>query len=291
MSNWNIVLDSQGLDESTGAKVFDYLEHYGYLHNSVMSGAVNPDEAVATVFKAVADFQSNAGLPPVGTVDTTTLNTMNQPRCGCLDVQRQGALEARWRKMELTYTVQNYVQFLSISEQDDILEQAFQDWENVSPLKITRVISGSRADIVISTGRGRNDGFDGPSGTLAWAYLPNGNDQPLLMRFDLDEKWVKEGGSGILLRNVACHEFGHLLGLDHSRQPKALMAPFYSPAVVTPQLVDDIPRIQSLYGVPTNPPQPPTPPTPPTPGRKVVMFEIEGEITKIMAPGFTVTKN
>ena len=48
--------------------------------------------------------------------------------------------------------------------------------------------------------------------------------------------------------NVACHEFGHLLGLTHSKKPGALMAPYYNPFIATPQQDDDIVRVQKLYG-------------------------------------------
>ena len=45
-----------------------------------------------------------------------------------------------------------------------------------------------------------------------------------------------------------CHEFGHLLGMGHSANNKALMAPFY--AYKTPFRLhsDDIRGIQSMYG-------------------------------------------
>ena len=292
MSNWHIIADQLGGNEATARAVHEYLHHYGYLCGNVLSGAVNPADARVTIAEAVANVQTITGRPATGELDADTYAAMCRPRCGCLDVQRSLAESLRWRKQELTYTVERYVNRLSQSTQDDIFEAAFAAWESVAAIKITRVIGGSRADITISAGSGPSDNFDGPSGVLAWAYMPTGQDSPLQMKFDLAEPWTHDAtAAGVLLLNVACHEFGHLLGLEHSRNPKALMAPYYSPAISVPQADDDIPRIRALYG-PAGPaaPQPPTSP-PIAPGRKVVIFEIAGDIEKIMCPGDTITKN
>lgn len=55
--------------------------------------------------------------------------------------------------------------------------------------------------------------------------------------------------SGANLFYVAAHEFGHSLGLSHSKDPNALMYPVYrkfDPSVLLHQ--DDITGIQYLYG-------------------------------------------
>jgi len=288
MSNWHAVIESTGAGESTTQEVKAYLEHYGYLAGNILAGSLSESQTVALFAQALSELQSAGGLPPTGFLDEPTRELIARKRCGCLDVVHcapLNVLEAKWRKNKLTYAVQGYVSGLPQSEQDDIIEFAWQQWENVANFTIERIAAGT-PDIIISVGRGRAQGFDGPSGTLAWAYLPTGSDSQLLMRFDLDETWVKTG-SGIRLLNVATHEFGHLLGLDHSRVNSALMAPFYNEMVSAPQQADDIPRIQSLYGAAgaQPPPVPPTAPPPPS-GRKVIMFEIDGKITKIMADGF-----
>jgi matrix metalloproteinase-14 (membrane-inserted) len=138
-----------------------------------------------------------------------------------------------------------------------LIQLAFDQWAAHGDLKFTRVNTQSKARLILSTGKGRKDNFDGPGNTLAWAYLPQGNSYngQLLMRFDLDETWITRAGDrGILYLNVACHEFGHMLGLDHSRVKTALMAPYYAPRVTKPVENDDVKRIVKLYGRATNPP-------------------------------------
>lgn len=235
-----------------------YLQAFGYA--PVVRGLTPP---TAPQTDALALFQDFAGLPQTRDLDAATMDKMRQPRCGVADISRTGVELARWRKNRLTYFVEEYVNGITKEVQTAQLRAAWADWQASCDIKLTETDRATTADIVISIGKGRPDNFDGPSGTLAWAYLPNGNDQQLLMRFDVDEQWTVNG-NGIRLRNVACHEFGHLLGLEHSRVQTALMAPFYSAAVVSPQQNDDVSRVKALYGPPIGGPPDPPPPTDPS---------------------------
>lgn len=54
--------------------------------------------------------------------------------------------------------------------------------------------------------------------------------------------------SGYSLFLVAAHEFGHALGLEHSEDPGALMAPIYTFTKTLSLSNDDVKGIQELYG-------------------------------------------
>lgn len=244
-----------------------YLEYY-YVNPDVAKSLKSEDE----IKKLTKQFQKMFGLTANGKLDSKTVKAMKYtPRCGCPDyevVAENRRASSKWGLNELKYYIESYVGGLSKSDQDDLNALAFKQWSDVADLKFTRVKSKSSANLILSTGRGRRYNFDGPSGTLAWAYLPNGSNYrgQLLMRYDLDETWVKSTSQrGILFLNVACHEFGHFLGLGHSSKRGALMAPYYTPGVTKPVANDDISRIQRLYGKPQSEPDEPDPTDPPTP--------------------------
>ena len=107
------------------------------------------------------------------------------------------------------------------------------------------------ANMIIGVSNRKRSGFGRSGGILAWAQLPSNRhyDGQLWSMFDAAEDWtLPPSAQGILFRAVCAHEIGHLLGLGHSQFKGALMYPYYSEHIETPQEQDDIPRIQRLYG-------------------------------------------
>ncbi|KAM4722162.1 72 kDa type IV collagenase [Rhinophrynus dorsalis] len=66
--------------------------------------------------------------------------------------------------------------------------------------------------------------------------------------YDDDRKWGFCPDQGYSLFLVAAHEFGHALGLEHSDDPGALMAPIYTYIKNFRLSQDDVTGIQDLYG-------------------------------------------
>jgi hypothetical protein len=275
-----------GLKKGSKAKavapVQAYLEEFGYLeadhtpfeHDSVFMRRTSDDHVLeeplaarageldeATI-EALKRFQEFAGLEVTGKIDEATREKMNAKRCGCPDTSAalSGMAEyvtgaGKWNTNELTYSFQNYTADIPDATIRWAIDHAFALWSAETPLRFRRVADGTTGDIVIRFVTGdHGDGapFDGPSNVLAHAFYPF-NPDPIRgdSHFDDAEQWTVNipAGGGIDLVTVAAHEFGHALGLRHSADSSALMAPFYVGArrFLSP---DDIQGIQSLYGGP-----------------------------------------
>ncbi|XP_026871243.2 collagenase 3-like [Electrophorus electricus] len=201
----------------------------------------------------LTEMQEFFRLNVTGVLDSETLEVMKKPRCGVPDVSAYAVSpgQHKWSKNQLTYRIENYTPDMTAAEVDDSIHRALQVWARVTPLRFTRIHSGT-ADIMISFGVGdHGDGypFDGPNGFLAHAFFPSpgiGGDA----HFDDDETFTFTSTQGYNLFLVAAHEFGHSMGLEHSKDPGALMHPTYSYRNINtftlPQ--DDVNGIQALYG-------------------------------------------
>ncbi|CAD5220575.1 unnamed protein product [Bursaphelenchus xylophilus] len=132
------------------------------------------------------------------------------------------------------------------------LHRAFSAWSSVSSLKFIELTSEQKgiADLSISFLKGRHGDelpFDGPDGIVAHAFYPTVG----VLHFDADEKWTLNRDDGINLYQTALHEIGHLLGLEHSTDPRAVMFPKNRPFNPGFELADDDVRgIRRLYAPP-----------------------------------------
>lgn len=106
--------------------------------------------------------------------------------------------------------------------------------------------------------------FNGPGGVLAHGYYPpvNGDTAAGDMHFDTGDCWEAAfdgtGDGCFSIFQVAAHELGHALGLDHTGVPGSLMNPFYTEAFAGPQ-ADDIAGMVFIYGPAVPPPPVPEP--------------------------------
>ncbi|XP_053312473.1 collagenase 3-like [Spea bombifrons] len=248
-------------------KAQEYINQY-YSEIPILRRMTNPIE------EKIKTMQNFFGLNITGKIDDATMEVILKPRCGVPDVQRYSYFpeKPKWEKTTITYRIINYTPDIAESEVNSAISRALQLWSDVTPLNFVRLYSGD-ADIMISFGsrvHGDFFPFDGPSGVLAHAFAPSegiGGDA----HFDEEETWtLGQQGTNIFL--VAAHEFGHSLGLEHSKDPSALMYPTVNPnTYVNPAQyklsADDIAGIQALYGA-RNPSVPKPNPKPTQPLRQ-----------------------
>ena len=182
-------------------------------------------------------------------------------------------LKIRWKKQALTYFIGSFTNQLDAQTQRQIIAQAFGTWAAAVPLGFQEVASADLADFVIGFGEGTHcelyqlansnclslqdpaGSFDGPGGILAHCYFPPGGGGTAAgdCHFDAGETWSGDpfdtNPAAVRMIEVAIHELGHGLGLDHSADTGSVMFASYSSANVKIQLgQSDITTIQRLYG-------------------------------------------
>lgn len=152
-----------------------------------------------------------------------------------------------------------------------LIRDAFQSWEDVADIDFVEVADGNQSDVRLGW-----DTIDGPFNIVGEAASRGSKTTETLfsiteaeIRFDEGENWstTQTAARGeVGLYQVALHEIGHILGLNHTDDPETIM--YVSDISDLPGLTaGDIEGVQAFYGPAQNATPQPTPaPTPaPTP--------------------------
>jgi len=242
-----------------------YLRQFGYLDTPMAEKLANITDERDPLKSAIKGFQRMAGIDMTGTMDNETMTKMMMPRCGEKDMMGMGNVARRRKRFaaqgsKWTKNVVNY-QFVGPLTKDldpkiikSEVQKAFDIWSSAVPeLKFKE---GSPVDIevkFVTRDHGDGNAFDGPGKVLAHAFFPQyGGD----IHFDDDETFTSETKSGTNLLQVAIHELGHSMGLEHSDVKEAIMYPFYRGYVPNVKLhSDDIAGMKYIYQGMTRPVQ------------------------------------
>ncbi|KAF9595888.1 hypothetical protein IFM89_005374 [Coptis chinensis] len=261
-------------------KLKRYLEKFGYLQYNDHSTHANDEEFDDQLESAVKVYQLNYGLNETGTLDSRTMEMMLRPRCGVPDIingttrMRSGKMKRhqhgplsfhiapqfaffsgrpKWpyTQANLTYRFRSSVEVIDLQTLRPVIAQAFAKWEFVIPFTFSEAQeSQTHWNITIGFHKldhGDRHAFDGPGGVLAHAFEPTVG----WFHYDADENWSPNPNTNqIDLESIAVHEIGHVLGLQHSAIPEAVMYGLFSPGEQKRELhSDDILGIRTLYGL------------------------------------------
>jgi hypothetical protein len=193
---------------------------------------------------AIRQYQIFNGLEQTGIVEPRTAHVMARRRCGLPDFNISGRDKpCKWPMSQITYFANLTLPGISDKQAKQAYAIAFEQWALVCDIEPVRVDSPDVANIFAQSGKGKANGLDARGGTLAWSELPCDVTQNMQLdqMFDEAEDWTFDMAVAVI-----CHEIGHALGLAHLSKGN-LMAPYYDPAVSTPQK-GDISEITALYG-------------------------------------------
>jgi hypothetical protein len=141
-----------------------------------------------------------------------------------------------FRKLEIRYFIER-LPLIQSSNPRKLLEQAWQSWMKVCGLVATECASADVSNVVVTVNE-----IDGPGNVLADAHVGPPERIRLQLRFDKSEIFDE-----FRFEATACHEIGHLLGLQHTSTPGQLMNSTLG-TLKSPQ-AEDGQRAAGIWGV------------------------------------------
>lgn len=193
-------------------------------------------------------------------------------RCAMPDFVIGNPQEAQWPNSCLEVPTSHRLSSLSGMSPEDIHAvwlEAIEAWNRVCGIKLSFTDQFSSAKIHASPG-------SMGGGTLAFSYLPqNSCAVRLEQQYNKSVQWRRD-----LLLNVAIHEIGHAIGLNHGPSG-SIMQPTANGSITKPQSWD-IREVVSRYGPPKD--NPPPPPPPPVPGVTVTGKILINGVPYVLVP-------
>ena len=268
-----MALPTVGLDET--ADGFDvvkgFLTRFGYLPDTAGAATSGGDVGTAGVedesanvldevtSMALAEYQTQHGLPASGIFDEATREMASRARCGFPDVVASAGPEfsttCTWNRNSLTYAFDTGTADVAGDGERDAVRRAFASWSAVVQISFREVGTGDSPDIFIDWTQANCGDANMTGGVLAHADYPPGcgfygNALPRPLHFDDQEHtWcIGAVANQYDVETIALDEIGHILGLAHSSVAGAVMFPTVSPNSTNRVLTaDDIEGVRRMY--------------------------------------------
>ncbi|MFJ5776186.1 matrixin family metalloprotease [Streptomyces sp. NPDC093094] len=235
-------------------KVETFLQRFGYLDR-----AQHPSQGVLTeeVSDALERYQKLHALSVTGEFDEETRAQMTTSRCGMADPGSSltYVTVCPWDRTNLTFSFTSGTSDVLGDEEFGAVRNAFETWALSTPLTFTEVSAGSNPDIAVGWHPTIAYDHDMTGDVVAHSDNPPdcsildfGPPQPL--HFDNGEQYwaIGEEPGAYDVESVALHEIGHLIGLDHSSNPAAVMFSQLNPNSIRRSLwPDDLIGALTLY--------------------------------------------
>ena len=229
-----------------------FLQRFGYLVPGSFQGGTLDDVTAG----ALALYQRRHRLAVTGVFDEQTRERMAAARCGMPDpADRTGfAYRCSWTRYDLTYAFDVGTADIAGTDEFQAVAAAFSTWAAVTPFTFTEVALSQSPDVVIGWRVGDRDGDYPLANALAHSDYPLGcgfisNLLPRPVHFNDSQPWyIGRFPFTFDVESVALHELGHILGLEHSDDPDAVMQPTFDPDSIRRVLApDDLAGIRALY--------------------------------------------
>lgn len=262
----NLIGTHRGVQAQGLSELRKYLAKLGYIDNdsfvrfSSSEYKNEQDFFDDTLELAIKRYQNFYHIKPTGILDQETIALLLSPRCGVPDTYSklvifdhgnsfEGSLynvtKLLWppNKRNLTYAFRQGTRKDAYAPVGNALAR----WASVSPFNFNLTDNFEAADVKISfeiREHGDRHPFDGPNGILAHGFYPTVG----RLHFDAEEQWRSYDEKGVYeLETVALHELGHILGLAHSKDPKAVMYAYVRAGEKKDLSEDDIQGIHEAY--------------------------------------------